>query len=132
MVRVNMHCRYVIGIVKFCNHCKLHVEITGTSQHMAKSHFFLNFFFLAEDCLFLVLSSVQFLTLPVFFLFVLPSIPVNFFYIRWPIYKAIALSCDQVEKIYSPSDLPLWQCLLFVDRFCTVYVRMFFGLKFSL
>jgi len=55
-----MHCRYVIGIVKFCNHCKLHVEITSTSQHMAKSHFFfLIFFFWRKTVYFLfcLLSS---------------------------------------------------------------------------
>ena len=43
---------------------------------------------------------------------VLPLIPVNFFYVCWPVYQAVPKS----KKIYSPSDLFLWQCFFFVDH----------------
>ena len=66
--------------------------------------------------------------------FSLSSIPVNFFNIRWPVYKASAGTCSQVEKeiITQQVFCFLKQCFLFVDRFCTVDSVFFIALKLSL
>ena len=41
----------------------------------------------------------------VVFLKIFNSIPVNFFYIYWPVYKALAVPCAQVGKDLFASDL---------------------------
>ena len=40
--------------------------------------------------------------------------------------------CGLCVGFYSPSDLFLWQCFLFMYHFCTVNNICFFSLKFSL